>query len=64
MQMKIVFDSFQKVSSYLSEEDCRLYAYEILLPLYKVCEGFSGRVIHGEFFVSCYFPMPSFVAYK
>ncbi|KAM1823011.1 hypothetical protein ACFX1X_025378 [Malus domestica] len=46
IQMKIVFDSFQKVSSYLSEEDCRLYAYEILLPLYKVGEGFSGRVIH------------------
>lgn len=60
MQMKIVFDSFQKVSSYLSEEDCRLYAYEILLPLYKVCEGFSGRVIHGEFFCLMLFPNAQF----
>ncbi|ONI16066.1 hypothetical protein PRUPE_3G077100 [Prunus persica] len=45
IQMKIVFDSFGKISSEISQEDCLLHASEILLPLYKVCEGFSGRVI-------------------
>ena len=49
MQMKIVFNSFSKIFSQFSEEDRQLYAYEILLPLYKVCEGFAGRVVTGDF---------------
>lgn len=49
MQMKIVFNSFSKISSQFSAEDRLLYAYEILLPLYKVCEGFAGKVISGDF---------------
>ncbi|XP_050365350.1 uncharacterized protein LOC126783867 isoform X2 [Argentina anserina] len=45
IQMKIVFDCFGKIVSEMSREDCMLYAYEMLQPLYKVCEGFSGTVI-------------------
>ncbi|XP_004305310.1 PREDICTED: small subunit processome component 20 homolog [Fragaria vesca subsp. vesca] len=45
IQMKIVFDCFGKILSEMSQEDCMLYAYEMLQPLYKVCEGFSGTVI-------------------
>ncbi|XP_062008273.1 U3 small nucleolar RNA-associated protein 20 [Rosa rugosa] len=45
VQMKIVFDCFEKILSEMSREDCLLYAYEMLQPLYKVCEGFSGTVI-------------------
>ena len=53
MQMKIVFNSFEKISSQISPDDCLHYAYEILLPLYKVCEGFAGKVIPGEFGSHC-----------
>ncbi|XP_062109162.1 uncharacterized protein LOC133819824 isoform X2 [Humulus lupulus] len=48
VQMKIVFNSFSKIFSQFSEEDRQLYAYEILLPLYKVCEGFAGRVVTDD----------------
>jgi U3 small nucleolar RNA-associated protein 20 len=47
--MKIVFNSFAKISSEIIQDDCLHYAYDILLPLYKVCEGFAGKVIPGEF---------------
>uniref|UniRef100_A0A803Q1W1 ARM repeat superfamily protein n=1 Tax=Cannabis sativa TaxID=3483 RepID=A0A803Q1W1_CANSA len=45
IQMKIVFNSYGKIFSQFSDEDRQLYAYEILLPLYKVCEGFAGRLV-------------------
>ncbi|KAB1216916.1 hypothetical protein CJ030_MR4G016071 [Morella rubra] len=48
IQMKIVFNCFSKISSQLSQDDCRHYAPEMLLPLYKVCEGFAGRVIPDD----------------
>nr|GMC68346.1 small subunit processome component 20 homolog [Ipomoea batatas] len=38
-------------SSALSSEDevdCQSYAYQILLPLYKVCEGQAGKVISDD----------------
>lgn len=49
--MKIVFNSFSKIFSQFAVEDRLLYAYEILLPLYKVCEGFAGKVISGDFLI-------------
>ncbi|WOG89602.1 hypothetical protein DCAR_0208840 [Daucus carota subsp. sativus] len=55
IQMKIVFNTFRSVSPKIFdanehlgkvvEENNQNYAYHILLPLYKVCEGFAGKVI-------------------
>nr|GMC62847.1 small subunit processome component 20 homolog [Ipomoea batatas] len=58
LQTRIVFNCFKSMSiklldqsSALSSEDevdCQSYAYQILLPLYKVCEGQAGKVISVE----------------
>ncbi|KAG6678404.1 hypothetical protein I3842_14G078800 [Carya illinoinensis] len=48
VQMKIIFNCFSKLSSQISRDDCLHYVPEILLPLYKVCEGFSGKVIPDD----------------
>ncbi|XP_059277141.1 uncharacterized protein LOC132031266 [Lycium ferocissimum] len=57
MQMKIIFNCFKSISPKLidqnrlltpeGEVDCQSFAYHMLLPLYKVCEGFAGKVISG-----------------
>lgn len=31
----------------ISQDDRLYYAHVILLPLYKVCEGFAGKVVIG-----------------
>lgn len=48
IQMKIVFNSFKAISSQIGREDCEKYAYQMLLPLFKVCEGFAGKVISDD----------------
>lgn len=48
MQLKLVFSIFQKFSSQIGGEDALQYAYELLLPLYKVCEEFTGKIISGK----------------
>ncbi|KAF2534002.1 hypothetical protein F2Q70_00033353 [Brassica cretica] len=48
VQMKIVFNVYKAFTSQMNQEECRLYAYKILLPLYKVCEGFTGKIISVE----------------
>ncbi|KAL3360047.1 hypothetical protein AABB24_016514 [Solanum stoloniferum] len=58
MQMRIIFNCFKSVSPKLidqsrllspeGEVDCQSFAYHILLPLYKVCEGFAGKVISDD----------------
>lgn len=58
MQMKIVFNVYKAFTSQLSQEECRLYAYKILFPLYKVCEGFTGKIISG-IIGFCVFPLDS-----
>lgn len=47
MQMRVVFNVYKAFASQMNQEECRLYAYKILLPLYKVCEGFTGKMITG-----------------
>ncbi|KAJ4916552.1 ARM repeat superfamily protein [Raphanus sativus] len=47
-QMRIVFNVYKEFASNLNQEECRLYAFRILLPLYKVCQGFTGKVITDE----------------
>nr|GLL39955.1 small subunit processome component 20 homolog [Ipomoea trifida] len=58
LQTRIVFNCFKSISiklldqpRVLSSEDeveSQSYAYQILLPLYKVCEGQSGKVISDD----------------
>ncbi|CAH8355708.1 unnamed protein product [Eruca vesicaria subsp. sativa] len=48
VQMEIVFNVYKAFTSQMSQEECRLYAFKILLPLYKVCEGFTGKIISDE----------------
>ncbi|KAF8079609.1 hypothetical protein N665_1013s0007 [Sinapis alba] len=48
LQMRIVFNFYREFASNLNQEECRLYAFRILLPLYKVCQGFTGKVITDE----------------
>lgn len=33
----------------IGSEGTHDYAEHMLVPLYKVCEGFSGKVVSGEF---------------
>lgn len=55
--MKIVFNVFKEISPKIIDvekfssqpSDFQGYAYPLLLPLYKVSEGFAGKVIPGEF---------------
>ncbi|CAA2935324.1 small subunit processome component 20 homolog [Olea europaea subsp. europaea] len=57
-QMKIVFNCFKLVSSALldcykmlapvGKDDFHDYAFQMLFPLYKVCEGFTGTVISDD----------------
>ncbi|XP_047333762.1 small subunit processome component 20 homolog [Impatiens glandulifera] len=58
IQMKIVFNIFtllakkitsqNNVSADTTEHEKQSYVYQLLLPIYKVCEGFSGRAIQDE----------------
>ncbi|KAL2486861.1 ARM repeat superfamily protein [Abeliophyllum distichum] len=57
-QMKIVFNCFKLISPKLldcykmlppvGKDDFHDYAFQMLFPLYKVCEGFTGRVISDD----------------
>lgn len=55
--MKIVFNVFKLISPTVINPgevssqigDVQGYAYQLLLSLYKVCEGYAGKVIPGEF---------------
>uniref|UniRef100_J3L1D9 Uncharacterized protein n=1 Tax=Oryza brachyantha TaxID=4533 RepID=J3L1D9_ORYBR len=47
-QMKIVFNCFSVISSALGAEVSLSYAIHFLAPLYKVSEGFAGKVISDD----------------
>ncbi|XP_039130786.1 LOW QUALITY PROTEIN: small subunit processome component 20 homolog [Dioscorea cayenensis subsp. rotundata] len=47
-QMTVIFNSFKTIASQIGSEGCQEYAVYLLLPLYKVCEGFAGKVIGDE----------------
>lgn len=44
-----MFNCFSKISPALGPEESLTYALELLSPLYKVSEGFSGKVVSGMF---------------
>ncbi|EEC70970.1 hypothetical protein OsI_02594 [Oryza sativa Indica Group] len=48
VQMKIVFNCFSMISSALGAEVSLSYANLFLGSLYKVCEGFAGKVISDD----------------
>lgn len=58
IQMKVVFHCFKSISPVLLgqyknltpiiEDDVQNYAYQILLPIYRVCEGYAGRVVADD----------------
>jgi hypothetical protein len=56
MQTKIVFNCFGMISSVLGPEESLTYAVQLLSPLYKVSEGFAGKVVSGMFFSTCSLP--------
>ncbi|KAI0527474.1 hypothetical protein KFK09_003075 [Dendrobium nobile] len=47
-QMKIVFNCIRTISSQIGVEGSREYAIYIILPLYKACEGFAGKVVEDD----------------
>jgi U3 small nucleolar RNA-associated protein 20 len=47
--MEIIFKSFGIMTVRLGKEESLSYAQHILFPLYKVCEGFAGKVVSGKF---------------
>lgn len=56
VQMKIVFNVFKSITPKIIDpeklssqtDDFQGYAYQMLLPLYKVCEGYAGKVIPDD----------------
>lgn len=54
VQMAIIFNVYKSVArkiidlENISSDSMDGYAYEMLLPLYKVCEGYAGKVIPDE----------------
>lgn len=47
--MKIIFNTFRLISSKISQDYLQRYVVHMLPSLYKVCEGFAGKNIPGEF---------------
>lgn len=53
VQREIIFNSLKKVSPEIikhneQDMDGQSYAYQVILPLYKICEGFAGKIISDE----------------
>ncbi|EEF44174.1 conserved hypothetical protein [Ricinus communis] len=48
IQMKIIFNSFGKISLQIKDDGLQRYAFDMVLPFYKVCEGFAGKVISDD----------------
>ncbi|XP_021745735.1 small subunit processome component 20 homolog [Chenopodium quinoa] len=47
-QTKMILGSFRLVAEQTTQEDCLQYAYLLLFPIYKLCEGFSGKVVSDD----------------
>ncbi|XP_057754877.1 uncharacterized protein LOC130974144 isoform X1 [Arachis stenosperma] len=48
IQMRIVFNSYGNIMSRITQDDCMRYGHEVLLPLYKVCEGYAGKEVDDD----------------
>lgn len=49
LQMKVAFNTFEKFASQIGGQESLPYADQLLIPLYKVSEGYSGKAIPGKF---------------
>ncbi|XP_074320646.1 uncharacterized protein LOC141657349 isoform X2 [Silene latifolia] len=48
LQCKMILGSFRLIASKLSSEDCQQYAVSLLLPIYKLSEGYAGKVVSDD----------------
>ncbi|KAK9671440.1 hypothetical protein RND81_12G030400 [Saponaria officinalis] len=48
IQSKMILGSFKLIASKLGCEDCQQYAIPMLLPIYKLSEGYAGKVVSDE----------------
>ncbi|GMH20278.1 hypothetical protein Nepgr_022119 [Nepenthes gracilis] len=48
IQTKTVVRSLQLIASQIGQDGSQLYATQLLLPLYRLCEGFAGKVFSDE----------------
>ncbi|KNA06859.1 hypothetical protein SOVF_177220 isoform A [Spinacia oleracea] len=47
-QTKMILGSLRMVAEKITQEDCQQYAYLLLFPIYKLCEGFAGKVVSDD----------------
>ncbi|GAB2295684.1 hypothetical protein Dimus_029838 [Dionaea muscipula] len=48
IQAKTVLGSLQLIASQIGQEGGEIYATQLLQPLYRICEGFAGKVIPDD----------------
>lgn len=48
IQTMTILGSLKLVAVQMSQEDCGQHATQLLLPVYKLCEGFSGKVVSDD----------------
>ncbi|KAH9620789.1 hypothetical protein KSS87_018169 [Heliosperma pusillum] len=48
LQCKMILGSFRLIASKLSSKDCQQYAVSLLLPIYKLSEGYAGKVVSDD----------------
>ncbi|GAB2249577.1 hypothetical protein Droror1_Dr00012936 [Drosera rotundifolia] len=48
IQTKTVLHSFKLIASRIGQDSCQLYAAEMLRPVYKICEGFAGKIFPDD----------------
>lgn len=48
IQTKTILGSLELIVSQFSQEECEQYAILLLFPIYKLCEGFSGKEISDD----------------
>lgn len=48
IQTKTIVGSLKLIAMQMSREDCQKHAFQLLLPIYKLCEGFSGKIVSDD----------------
>ncbi|KAL9251872.1 Small subunit processome component 20-like protein [Drosera capensis] len=48
IQTKTVLHSFKLIASRIGQDSCQLYAAEMLRPVYKICEGYAGKIFPDD----------------
>ncbi|KAJ8449660.1 hypothetical protein Cgig2_001316 [Carnegiea gigantea] len=48
IQTKTIVGSLKLIAMQMSQEDCQKHAFQLLLPIYKLCEGFSGKIVSDD----------------